>query len=60
MVDKYGVPASATDLEALPLGPNPHQAILPWGMLFGIAPLGLNQNARWKDPLLVTPVTVPG
>ena len=60
LVGKYGVQASESDLEALPLGPNPHQAILPWGTLFGIAPLGLNQNAGWKDPLLATPVTVPG
>ena len=36
------------------------QGILPWGTLFGIAPLCLNQNARWKDPPLATPVTVPG
>ena len=40
LVGKYGVQALASDLEALPLGPNPppHQAILPWGTLFGIAP----------------------
>ena len=38
----------------------PHQAILPWGHLYHTAPLGLNQNARWKDPLLATPVTAPG
>ena len=34
LVGKYGVQASATDLEALPFGPNtPHWAILPWGTL---------------------------
>ena len=60
LVGKYGVQASATDLEALPLGPNPHQAILSWGYLSHTAPFGLNQNARWKDPLLATPVIVPG
>ena len=38
LVGKYGVQASASDLEALPLGPNPHQAILPWGAQFCIAP----------------------
>ena len=54
LVGKYGVQASATDLEALPFGPNPHWAILPWGTLFSMAPLGLGQNARWKDLLLAT------
>ena len=46
---KFGVQAWATDLEALPFGPNPHWAILPWGTLCSIAPFGLGQNARWTD-----------
>ena len=38
----------------------PHRAILPWARYPRIDPLGLNQNARWKDPLLATPVITPG
>ena len=38
----------------------PHRAILPWARYHRIDPLGLNQNARWKDPLLSTPVITPG
>ena len=41
-------------------GPSPHQAILPWARYRRIDPLGLNQNALWKDPLLATPVITPG
>ena len=41
-------------------GPSPHRAILPWARYRRIDPLGLNQNARWKDPLLATPVLTPG
>ena len=32
----------------------PHWAILPWARYCRIDPLGLNQNARWTDLLLVT------
>ena len=35
----------------------PHWAILPWGKLFSMAPLGLGQNARCKDLLLATGLT---
>ena len=38
----------------------PHRAILPWARYHRIDPLGLNQNARWKDPLPATPVITPG
>ena len=38
----------------------PHQAILPWARYRRIDPLGLNQTARWKDPLLAIPVITPG
>ena len=38
----------------------PHRAILPWARYRRIDTLRLNQNARWKDPLLATPVTTPG
>ena len=41
-------------------GQNPHRAILPWARYHRIDPLGLNQNARWNDPLLATPVIRPG
>ena len=40
-------------------GQNPHRAILPWARYYRIDPLDLNQNARWKDPLLATPVIMP-
>ena len=35
----------------------PHWAILPWARYCRIDPLGLNQNARWTDLLLVTGLT---
>ena len=35
----------------------PHWAILPWARYCRIDPLGLNQNARWIDLLLVTGLT---
>ena len=57
LVGKYGVPASATDLEALPFGPNPHLVILPWALYCRIDPLSLGQNAQWKDLLLATGLT---
>ena len=38
----------------------PNRAILPSARFRRIDPLGLNQNARWKDPLLATPVIMPG
>ena len=61
LVGKYGVQASASDLEALPLGPNPPPGDSALGYAIRYSPpLGLNQNARWKDPFLATPVTVPG
>ena len=37
----------------------PHRAILPWARYLRIDSLGLNQYARWKDPLLATPVKTP-
>ena len=48
LAGKYGVQAPAKDFEAMLLGRNPPD------------PLGLNQNTRWKDPLLATPVITPG
>ena len=41
-------------------GPSPHWAILPSARYRMIDPLGLHQNARWKDPLLAPPVITPG
>ena len=41
-------------------GPSAHWAILPWARYCRIDPLGLNQNAQWKDPLLATLVITPG
>ena len=38
----------------------PHRAILPWARYHRIDPLGLNQYARWNDPLLATLVITPG
>ena len=35
----------------------PHWAILPWARYCRIDPLGLNQNARWTDLLLMTGLT---
>ena len=57
LVGKYGVQASATDLEATPFCPNPHRSILPWARYRRIDPLGLGQNARWTDLLLATGLT---
>ena len=63
LAGKYGARAVS---QVIPSGSNsadglsPHWAILPWERYRRIDPLGLNQNARWKDPLLATPVITPG
>ena len=57
LVSKYGVQAPATNQEVYLLVGTPHWAILPWARYCRIDPLGLNQNARWIDLLLVTGLT---
>ena len=63
LAGKYGAPAVS---QVIPRSSNsaevrtPNRAILPWARYRRIDPLGLNQNARWKDPLLATPVITPG
>ena len=57
LVSKYGVQAPATNQEVNLLVGTPHWAILPWARYCRIDPLGLNQNARWTDLLLVTGLT---
>ena len=57
LVSKYGVQAPATNQEVYLLVGAPHWAILPWARYCRIDPLGLNQNARWTDLLLVTGLT---
>ena len=57
LVSKYGVQALATNQEVYLLVGTPHWAILPWARYCRIDPLGLNQNARWTDLLLVTGLT---
>ena len=53
LAGKYGVQAVS---QVIPCGSNsadgqnPHRAILAWACYRRIDPLGLNQNARWKDP----------
>ena len=54
LVGKYGVQASATDLEALPFGPNPPPGDPSLGRYCRIDPLGLGQNAWWTDLPLAT------
>ena len=63
LAGKYGVQAVS---QVIPCGSNSadgqnlHRAILPWACYRRIDPFSLNQNARWKDPLLATPVITPG
>ena len=52
-----GVQAPATNQEVYLSVGTPHWAILPWARYCRIDPLGLNQNARWTDLLLVTGLT---
>ena len=59
LAGKYGVQAPAKDFEATLLGPNPPPGDSALGSSVQHSPLGLNQNARWKDPLLATPVITP-
>ena len=54
LAGKYGVQAPAKDFEARLLGPNPPPGDSNRVCYQQIDPLGLNQNARWKDPLLAT------
>ena len=54
LVSKYGVQAPANNQEVYLLVGTPHWAILPWARYCRIDPLGLNQNSRWTDLLLVT------
>ena len=51
---KYGVQASATDFEATPFGPNPPPGDPTLSTLSQDRSLGLDQNARWTDPLVTS------
>ena len=60
LVGKYGVQASATDLEAPPLGSNPPPGDSTLGSSVPHSPPRSESKPRWKDPLLATPVITPG
>ena len=63
LAGKYGDPAVSQVIlrgSSSADGQNPHRAILPLARYHRIDPLGLNQYARWNDPLLATPVITPG